>query len=254
MLFDDERLSSTQKTSCKSCHDITTGGDDGLQTPANLSFNSPTILNVGKNYYVGWQGKFNQLKPHLEMILDNPKVMGTDWDDVLGAFNNDFVYLERFQSLYKNGISKENIIDAIVYYEENLIAPSKFDEFLLGNTDAINLSAKQGYIKFKDYGCVSCHQGANVGGNLFQKLGVALPFKGDNGQYKEKRLRVPSLRNVARTAPYLHNGSVDSLKDVIKIMAKYQLGQTLADTEVDQIHEFLKSLNSTTMHTNHETN
>lgn len=254
MLFDDKRLSGTQRTSCKSCHEIATGGDDGLQTPANLSLNTPTILNVGKNYYVGWLGKFNQLKPHLEMILDNPKVMGTDWNYVLSAFNNDFEYSEKFQSLYKNGISKENIIDAILYYEENLISPSKFDKFLLGNTDAISSSAKQGYNKFKDYGCVSCHQGANLGGNIFQKLGIALPFKGAEGKYKTKKLRVPSLRNVARTAPYLHNGSVDSLKETIKIMAKYQLGETLTNTEVDQIYAFLKSLNSITKYDGYEKN
>lgn len=253
MLFEDKRLSGTQQTSCQSCHDIATGGDDGLKTSANLSSNSPTILNVGKNYYVGWQGKFNQLKPHLEMILDNPKVMGTDWDYVLRAFNDDFVYSEKFQSVYKNAISRDNIIDAIVYYEDNLIAPSKFDEFLLGNTDAISSSAKQGYKKFKDYGCVSCHQGANLGGNIFQKLGIALPFKGADGKYKTKKLRVPSLRNVERTAPYLHNGSVDSLRDVIKAMAKYQLGETLTDTEVEQIYAFLKSLNSISPYVSYET-
>jgi cytochrome c peroxidase len=244
MLFEDTRLSGNQNTSCYSCHNLEKGGDDGLKTPANLSLNSPTILNVSKNYYIGWFGKYSQLKPQLEMILENPKVMGTNWAFVIPTFKKDAIYSEVFNSLYENGISKENIIDSILYYESNLVAPSKFDEFLLGNNDAISFSAKQGYNKFKDYGCASCHQGANVGGNIFQKLGVVLPYKDINGTYKADKLRVPSLRNVARTAPYFHDGSVKSLQDVIKIMAKHQLGQILTSEEINQIADFLKSLNS----------
>jgi cytochrome c peroxidase len=178
-------------------------------------FNSPSILNVNKNYYIGWKGKYSQLKPQLEMIFENPKIMGTDWPFVISAFKNDTLYSTLFSYLYDDGVSKENIIDAVLYYESNLILPSKFDEFLLGDTDAISLSAKQGYNKFKDYGCASCHQGANVGGNLFQKLGVTLPYKGIKGNYKAEKLRVPSLRNVALTAPYLHNGSVPTMYDLL---------------------------------------
>jgi len=180
------------------------------------------------------------------MILENPKIMGADWGFVIPSFKSEALYSKLFNTLYDDGVSKENIIDAVLYYESNLVIPSKFDEFLLGDVDAISLSAKKGYEKFKDYGCVSCHQGANVGGNLFQELGVTLPYKGVNGNYKAEKLRVPSLRNVARTAPYLHNGSVKSLKKAIEIMAKHQLGQNLTDVEIDQIAEFLTSLNSIT--------
>ena len=244
LLFKDKRLSGNQEKSCYSCHNIALGGGDGLKKPANLAFNSPTILNVSKNYYIGWKGKYTQLKPQLEMILENFKIMGTDWAFVIPSFKSDILYSKLFDTLYDDGISKENIIDAVLYYESNLVIPSKFDEFLLGNVDAISLSAKKGYEKFKDYGCASCHQGVNVGGNLFQELGVTLPYKGVNGNYKAEKLRVPSLRNVARTAPYLHNGSVELLKKVINIMAKHQLGQALTDKEVDQIADFLTSLNS----------
>jgi len=244
MLFKDTRLSGNQKTSCYSCHDIKSGGADGLKTPTNLTLNSTTILNINKNYYIGWRGKYTQLKPHLEMIFANPKVMATNWELTIHELKSDTSYPELFNYLYADGISKESVIDSVLYYESNLVIPSKFDEFLLGNVDAISLSAKQGYNKFKDYGCASCHQGSNVGGNVFQKLGVIVPYKGIKGKYKAEKLRVPSLRNVAQTAPYLHNGSIDSLKDVIKIMAKHQLGQTLAEKEVDQIADFLTSLNS----------
>jgi cytochrome c peroxidase len=244
LLFVDTRLSKNQDRSCHSCHNLALGGADGLKKPVNLAFNSPTILNVSKNYYIGWKGEYSQLKPQLEMILQKPDVMGTDWAFVIPAFKKDQLYSKLFSSIYNNGISKENIIDAILYYESNLILPSKFDEFLLGDNDAISLSAKQGYNNFKDYGCASCHQGANVGGNIFQELGVVLPYKGIIGQYKTEKLRVPSLRNVAKTAPYFSDGTVKSLKKAIEIMAKHQLGQKLTDTEIDQIADFLKSLDS----------
>jgi cytochrome c peroxidase len=244
LLFLDARLSSNQERSCYSCHNIALGGGDRLKKPANLAFNAPTILNVSKNYYFGWRGEYSQLKPQLEMILENPDVMGTNWAFVIPAFKEDELYSKRFNFLYENGISKENIIDAILYYESNLVFPSKFDKFLLGDSNAISLSAKQGYEKFKDYGCASCHQGANVGGNIFQELGVILPYKGIIGQYKTEKLRVPSLRNVARTAPYFSDGTVKSLKKAIEIMAKHQLGQKLTEAEIDQIADFLKSLNS----------
>lgn len=246
LLFKDNRLSGSQDTSCHSCHNLATGGDDGLKTPVNLSTNSPTVFNASKNFYLGWLGNYSELKPHLEMILNNPKVMGINWAFTINALKNDAVYSKLFNSIYKEGVSETHIINALLYYEQNLILPSKFDEFLLGDTNAISASAKKGYEKFKDYGCASCHQGTNVGGNVFQKLGVVNTFSGVNGIYETKKLRVPSLRNVAVTSPYLHDGSVKSLKSVINIMAKYQLGQTLTDTEVDQIHDFLKTLTSIT--------
>ena len=245
LLFKEVKLSGNQKISCQSCHDIAEGGGDGLPKSKNLSFNSPSILNVSKNYYFGWQGKFTQLKTHLKMLFENPKVMGTDWPLTLALLKKDKLYSKQFYLLYENGISKENIIDAVLYYESNLIAPSPFDDFLLGDQNAISASAKKGYTKFKDYGCASCHQGANVGGNVFQVLGVVLPYTGSDGKYKAKKLRVPSLRNVAKTSPYFHNGSISSLKDVITIMAKHQLGKTLSDEDISQIVAFLTSLNST---------
>ena len=245
-LFKEVKLSGNQQTSCYSCHNVAAGGSDGLKTSKNLPFNSSTILNVSKNYYIGWKGKFTQLKPHLEMLFANPNVMGTNWPLTLSELKANSLYLQWFNSLYDDGISKENIIDAVLYYETNLIVPSKFDKFLLGDESAISFSAKQGYNKFKDYGCASCHQGANVGGNVFQKLGVVAPYKGINGQYKTEKLRVPSLRNVAQTAPYFHDGSVHSLRRVVSIMAKHQLGQTLEIEDVEQIIAFLTSLNSIT--------
>lgn len=244
LLFHDTRLSKDKVTSCHSCHNLTSGGDDGLIKPAKLGVNTPTVFNASKNYYIGWRGNFNNLKAHLEFILANPNVMGTHWNNTINAFNADTDYQKRFNQIYKAPISKDTIIDAILYYEENLILPSDFDQYLLGDREAISPAAQIGYDAFKDYGCISCHQGVNIGGNLFQELGVFLPYKGVNGDYKTQKLRVPSLRNVAQTAPYLNDGSIASLNDTIHIMAEFQLGLTLTNIEVSQIIAFLESLNS----------
>lgn len=252
MLFKETRLSVNQDRSCHSCHDLAMGGDDGLKTPKNLFFNSPTIFNVSKNYVFGWRGQFDKLSQHLEYVLANPEVMGADWPVVIKSLKRDSVYLEKFNLVYKGEISKETITAAILYFQRNLILPSPFDAFLRGDKYAISATAKKGYKHFKDYGCTSCHQGANVGGNVFQKLGVVYPYKDINGQYQTIKLRVPSLRNVANTAPYLHDGSIKSLNNVIAIMAEYQLGQSLTMEEIDQIAEFLTSLNSITENVSHE--
>lgn len=251
-LFKEPLLSVNQDTSCHSCHDFATGGDDGLKTSENLTFNSPTIFNVSQNYSFGWRGQFDKLSQHLDFALANPKVMGSDWPLVIKAFKRDSHYLKSFNTVYKGDISKETITAAILYFESNLILPSPFDAFLLGDEYAISSTAKKGYENFKDYGCVSCHQGANVGGNIFQELGVIHSYKGIDGQYQTKKLRVPSLRNVANTAPYLHDGSIKSLDNVIAIMAEYQLGQILTDLEIKQIIAFLTSLNSITETLNDE--
>ena len=243
-LFKDTRLSLNNDTSCLTCHDLSMGGGDTLKIGSNVTTNSPTIFNTSKNFHVGWRGQFESLGHHLGGVLANPKVMGTNWPRTVTSLKADTSFTPQFRKVYQGEITQETIFDAILYFETNLIVPSKFDEYLLGNEQAISQNAKYGYEKFKDYGCISCHQGANVGGNLFQSLGVVAPYMGEDGKYRAKKLRVPSLRNVALTAPYLHDGSVDSLESMIRIMAQYQLGQTLTNTEIRQIKAFLESLNS----------
>ena len=254
LLFKETRLSVNKKVSCHTCHDLASGGDDGLKTPTGLGFNSPTIFNASKNFYIGWRGKFSRLKPHLDFIMSNPKVMGTDWPNAIQAIKRDSIYTQPFRASYQGNISQDNILDAILYYESNLIVPAKFDAYLQGQDDAISAAAKLGYKVFKNYGCISCHQGTNVGGNLFQQLGIIKPYQGQDGKYQTQKLRVPSLRNVALTAPYLHDGSIESLESIITIMAEYQLGQTLTHLEVRLIKAFLESLNSVTEQVANEKN
>jgi len=253
-LFKDTRLSGNKVTSCHTCHDLNKGGDDGLAIAPKQTFNSPTIYNASKNYTIGWLGSFTSSKQHLESILANKNIMGTNWPFTIKALKEDEHYRRAFDRLYQNDINQENIIDALSYFETNLIEPSKFDQFLMGDLKAISPAAIVGYETFKDYGCISCHQGVNVGGNIFQTLGVFQTYTGIDGHYQTKKLRVPSLRNVTRTAPYLHDGSIDSLSQTIKVMAEHQLGQSLTDLEVSQIIAFLESLNSINGIVNDETN
>ena len=172
--------------------------------------------------------------------------------------SQDEIYVKEFDALYAEGISANNIQDAIVAFERSLVTPnSRFDKFLRGDKSAISASEKQGYDLFKSYGCAACHQGANVGGNMFQKLGVVANYFADRGHItvpdggrfnvtkrEEDRhvFRVPSLRLVALSEPYLHDGGEKTLEDVIGVMAKYQLGRSIPKEHIDLIIAFLKTL------------
>lgn len=159
--------------------------------------------------------------------------------------------------VYENGVTEDTIIDAIVAYESSLITPNApFDRYLRGDQNALLPKAQEGYRLFKAYGCVSCHQGVNVGGNIFQKFGVLGDYFADRGNITEADygrhnvtgqeadrfvFRVPSLRNVAETPPYFHDGSAETLEKAISVMVKYQLGRPIPAEDVQRIAEFLRS-------------
>ncbi|MFT5661839.1 MAG: cytochrome c peroxidase, partial [Sulfurimonas sp.] len=159
---------------------------------------------------------------------------------------------EHFKKIYKDGITKENIVDAIAEFEKTLTTPNApFDKYLLGNEDAITQKQKDGYKIFKSKGCISCHHGINIGGNLYNKFGLMKDAQSKRlGKYDVTKkeadkyyFKVPSLRNIQKTAPYLHDGRYTNLEDVVKFMAYYQLARTMSDEEVDKIVAFLHSLN-----------
>ena len=162
-------------------------------------------------------------------------------------------YEKLFLEVYKDGITKDNIADAISEFEKTLITPhSNFDKYLRGDKDAITKTQKEGYQIFKEKGCIACHHGVNVGGNLYSKFGVIInPEINNLGKYnltkKEKDkyyFKVPSLRNIGETSPYFHDGSTSDLSKVVKLMALYQLGRDISNEEVFKIKEFLKSLSA----------
>ena len=165
--------------------------------------------------------------------------MATSVDEVLGRLDADAQMVERFSEAYGHAPDKASLPDAIATYERSLLTPeSRFDRWLSGDPTAITAEEQSGYALFKSLGCVSCHQGVNVGGNLFERHGVFRQV----GSPLPELLRVPSLRNVAVMAPYFHDGSSPALDDAVRKMAAAQLNRTLTDHQVAAIIAFLKTL------------
>lgn len=261
-LFNDKRLSRDNSISCASCHDINKGGVDQLPVSKGVggalgTINTPTVLNSSLNFRQFWDGRAVSLEEQIDGPIHLKNEMNSDWPTILTKLQQDQAYVELFKKLYKNGLQAENIKDAISEYERSLITPSRFDRYLLGQKDAINENEIKGYELFKRYGCVACHQGVNVGGNMYQLFGVMGDYFKDRGNIttadlghfnvsKDERdrhkFKVPSLRNVALTAPYFHDGSAKTLRDAVRIMAKYQLGRNMPEKDEDLIIQFLQSL------------
>jgi len=261
-LFSDVRLSKDDSLSCESCHFLDRAGIDFLDTSVGIGGaknkrNSPTVYNSALNFKQLWDGSADTLEQQIESATKNPNVMGMEsWDSIVSKVGKLDDYSDAFQEAYGEPINAKNIQHAIAEFERTLLTPnSPFDLYLKGNKAAISAQAKKGYEYFKAYGCVSCHQGVNVGGNLFQKMGVlkdiALhPVLGqDLGRYNttgnewDKRVfRVPSLRLVTLTPPYFHDGSVATLSEAIDVMIEFQLGRQVPEEHKLAIIEFLKSL------------
>jgi cytochrome c peroxidase len=261
-LFHDRQLSRDQQFSCASCHNIQTGGDDGEvrsigRGDVRLAMNSPTVLNSAYNFRQFWDGRSVSLEDQVNHPLKNDQELGSTWPQVIERLKRDRHYVTQFQALYPQGIAAETIREAIATFERSLITPSRFDQFLRGEKSALTVQEKAGYDKFQSYGCVACHQGVNLGGNMFQRLGVMRDYYASAHQEKptdQGRLnltgnpqdryvfKVPTLRNIVETAPYLHDGSIETLTETVQIMAKYQLGQPMPASDVADIVAFLKSL------------
>jgi cytochrome c peroxidase len=220
-LFRDVRLSSDKKVACISCHGFDTGGVDRMTRSRGVNgqltmVNTPTVFNSRFNFKLNWDGRGENLVASVEGQLFNPTVMAGKWKEIARILQNSPDYVEAFAKAYPNGITKDNLIDAIATFEESLYTPtSRFDQFLRGKNNALTQEEKEGYNLFKEYGCVSCHQGINVGGNMFQKFGVMGDYFADrgkvtkadlgrfnvSGQEKDRYVfRVPSLRNVELTS------------------------------------------------------
>lgn len=262
-LFHDTRLSADDTISCASCHDLAHGGVDGFRTSIGIDgavgpINAPTVFNSGLNFRQFWDGRAETLEAQVDGPTHAPAEMGSSWPEILGKLARDDDYPGRFGAIYADGITAANVRDAIATFERSLVTPNApFDRFLRGDSSAMSEPARDGYRMFVEYGCASCHQGANVGGNMFQRFGVMGDYFADRGGETDVDLgryrvthderdrhvfRVPSLRNVARTAPYFHDGTADTLPDAVRVMALYQLGRELDDSEIAALVAFLESL------------
>ncbi len=262
-LFHEVRLSRTHSLACATCHRLTAGGADGqprsLGSDGNpLDYNTPTVFNVALNFRFNWRGAFRTLEAQTAALLLNPRVMATDWPELLATLRDDPGYREAFAASYPAGLEPAAVLDALVTFERSLLTPNaRFDQYLRGRPEALTAEEQRGYQRFKSHGCVACHQGANVGGNLFQQLGIFQNYSGHGagataaapgratlpGDARDRWVfRVPSLRNVAVTAPYFHDGGVPTLERAVAVMARIQLGRTLPDAELDLIVRFLRTL------------
>ncbi|WP_223787770.1 cytochrome-c peroxidase [Marinicella meishanensis] len=263
-LFFDKRLSTDNSISCATCHDLNGAfGADGQQFSSGVNGlqgtrNSPTVFNAVFNFKQFWDGRAHDLVEQARGPVTNPVEMGmATWTEVVRKLADDSQYVEAFQQIYGQGINEDLIVDAIAEYEKQLITPnSPFDQFLNGDESAITAKQKKGYELFKAYGCVSCHQGKNVGGNMFQKMGVLKDINLQSGSLNEdlgryevtknewdKRVfKVPSLRLAVKTAPYFHDGSVKTIEEAVDIMIEFQLGRTVPKDDRSSIIAFLESL------------
>ena len=262
-LFHDARLSRDDTISCASCHDLSSGGDDGRVVSVGIEgkkgfINSPTVFNAGLNFAQFWDGRVATLEQQIDDPVQSPAEMGSLWPDVVAKLYADSEYPNRFQALYPDGISRNSIRNALAEFMRSLNTPNgRFDRWLGGEADALSQQEKRGYALFKHYGCVSCHQGANVGGNMFQVFGVLNDYFRRRGDITDADLgrfnvtgnpadrhafKVPSLRMAALTAPYLHDGSAATLRDAVDAMFTFQLGRAAPDADKDAIVAFIETL------------
>jgi cytochrome c peroxidase len=270
-LYFDPILSRDNTISCASCHNLELGGVDNLQFSFGIEgkmgdINTPTVLNAIFNFRQMWDGRAASLTHQIQFPLTNPKEMGNSYKNLIKTLKNNDYYEKIFNKIYKNGITQENIGDALEEFQKTLITPSPFDQYLRGDENALSENQKKGYELFIQKGCVSCHNGINIGGGLYARFGLIdesiarnLSVKNNSSttqrndpdlglynvtknEFDKYYFKVPTLRNIALTAPYLHSGSLKTLKEAISSIAKSQLGLELTQEEIFFIEEFLKSL------------
>ena len=184
-LFHDVRLSRGDAIACASCHRLADGGDDNLARSPGihgkpLAFNTPTVFNAAMSFRLNWRGNFRSLEEQIEAVLHDPDLMNTNWEELLPKLRADEAYRDAFEAIYGSGPEPAQVLDAIATFERALITPdAPFDRYLRGERDVLEPHEERGYELFKVYGCTACHQGVNVGGNLFQKFGIFYdPFAG----------------------------------------------------------------------------
>jgi cytochrome c peroxidase len=263
-LFHDPRLSADNSISCAHCHDLRRGGMDGLVHSRGIfntegGINAPTVFNVGLNFKLFTDGRAATLEDQIDGPIQNPAEMGSSWPAIVGKLSQDRPLVETFRQIYPDGVQSKNIKDALATFERSLITPNcRFDRYLRGESSALTEQEKEGYRLFKSYGCVSCHQGAAVGANMYARLGVMNDYFADRGtpltradlgrfnvtgrESDRYRFKVPGLRNVAQTAPYFHDGSARTLAKAIEVMGEYQLGRRMSRADVESIAQFLRTL------------
>lgn len=264
-LYFDNQLSMDQTQSCNTCHNLATYGVDNNPTSKgdkgqNGDRNSPTVLNAALQIAQFWDGREPDVEAQAGGPILNPVEMAIPSKEfLLERLKKDPNYQKLFKEAYpdeKDPFTYKNLRYAIAAFERQLLTPSKFDDYLNKNYDALNEQEKRGMQTFIDVGCTTCHIGPLVGGNMYQKFGKYADYwtytkseKIDKGKFnvtnKEEDMymfKVPTLRNIEKTYPYFHDGSVADLKEAVKIMGKVQLNKDLSEEQINDIVAFLKTL------------
>ena len=258
-LWFDPRLSRSGFISCNSCHNLSMGGSDNLKTSIGDKWqkgpiNSPTVLNSSLNVAQFWDGRAKDLKEQAGGPIANPGEMAFSHDLAVDMLRSIPQYVAEFKQVFGHDkLTINEVTTAIAAFEETLVTPNaRFDKWLKGDKQAINAQELRGYELFKGSGCVACHNGPNLGGTSFQKMGLVEPYQTDNpaeGRYAVTKndaerfnFKVPTLRNVELTYPYFHDGAADTLAQAVDTMGRIQLGRKFSEQENADIVAFLKTL------------
>ena len=265
-LYHDTRLSGDGTISCASCHAIETAGVDNHQFSDGIGgqlggINAPTSYNSVFNFVQFWDGRAATLAEQAAGPPLNPVEMGSkSFDEIAARLSADADFCKRFLASYPEGLNEKTITDAIAEYEKTLLTPnSPFDRYLKGDKNAMTAEQIEGYAIFKDYKCATCHAGVNMGGLSYELMGQRANYfqdremnaksgltDSDNGRWAQTkverdryRFKTPTLRNVALTWPYYHDGSVATLEKAIEMMAEYQVGRNMSEAEIGKVKSFL---------------
>lgn len=261
-LFHDKRLSKDDSLACAGCHDMQKGGTDQKKFSEGVDqklgdINAPTVFNAGFQFKQFWDGRAATLEEQADGPVNNPVEMASNWPEAIEKLQQDTAFTQAFQAVYPQGYSKDTITEAIALFERTLVTPSRLDNYLRGQADALSPEEKKGYDLFKANRCANCHPGKILGGQSFEIMGLYKDYFKDRGNVQKPdygrfnftnketdkfKLKVPTLRNIALTFPYFHDSTTSDLKEAVQIMAEYQSGKTLAGEEAASITAFLNAL------------
>jgi len=260
MLFFDARLSKSGDLSCSSCHRLDHFGVDNEPTSVGAKGvrgrrNSPTVFHAAGHFTSFWDGRAGNIEEQAKGPILNPAEMAMpDAPAVVTVLQKIPGYVTAFHAAFPEDpspVTYDNVARAIGAFERKLTTPSRWDKYLEGNRAALSEPELKGLKLFTDLGCMTCHTGEFVGGSMFQKVGVAAPWpkQADQGRYEVTKLdsdrmifKVPSLRDVAKTGPYFHDGSVKTLEEAVTLMGRHQIGEELGADDVTSIVTWLNSL------------
>ncbi|HEY5910336.1 MAG TPA: cytochrome c peroxidase [Verrucomicrobiae bacterium] len=263
-LYHDNRLSGDNTVSCATCHDLAKGGTDQEKVSTGVrgqkgGINAPTTFNAAFQFVQFWDGRAPTLEAQAGGPPNNPVEMDSNWPQIIGKLEADAAFAREFKASYPEGFTEKTITDAIATFERTLITPnSRFDKYLGGDTKAVSADELRGFTLFTETGCATCHSGVLLGGGSFEIMGRQSDYFNDRGGASTDadkgrinaskaandlhKFKVPTLRNVAKTFPYFHDGSTSDLKEAVRVMAKYQCGEALSEGNCASVAAFLATL------------